>query len=132
MKNKKTVGLILCLLLAVSANAQYAPLKVKLNVLERFVVETLLPKEASFADWKILGDLREQLALTEEERAKVDLKPTPDGGMTGKWDAVPEKEITFGEITERMIKDALRELDRQGKLLAEHISVYEKFVLREQ
>ena len=131
MKNMKTIGIISLLLLVVSVRAQYVPFKVKLNIMERFVVQSLLPKETNYATHKIINDLRTQLAPTEEELAKINLRATPDGGSTADWDAVPEKEFVFGEISEGMIKGALEDLDKKGKLLQEHLSVYEKFIKRE-
>ena len=113
---------------SVSLYAAYTPLTVRLNAVERFIVASLLPQEASFEHWKIINDLKDQLAPSEEEAAKLDMKASPTGGITAKWDAIPEKEITFGEVTEKMIIDALKKLDKESKLLPEHISIYEKFI----
>src|SRR4030042_5537247 len=120
MKAKRILTVIL-VLLAVSVKAEYVPLKVKLNVLERLVVASLLPKEASFANWKILNDLRNELYPTDQELKAVDMKPADNGGVMANWDAVPEKEITFGEAAEKIIIDALKKLDADEKLLPEHI-----------
>jgi len=130
MKQNKLIITILVLLLTLSVYAEYVPLKVKLNTLERFVVESLLPKETNFSNWKIINDLRGQLALSEEELVAINPQITEEG-LIAQWDAVPEKEIIFGEITEKMIVDALKKLDNDGKLLLEHLSLYEKFIIRD-
>ena len=133
MKSIKMVSVVLCLiLLASAAIAEYVPFAAKLNMLERFVAQSLLPKETNFSNWKIINDLKNQLAPTEAELKALEIKADANGGVSGKWDAVPEKEIVFGEITEKIIVDALKELDKHSKLLPEHISLYKKFVLREK
>jgi len=128
---KRTLIIGLCLCLAMLAVAEYIPFKVKLNAMERIVVMSLLPKETNFSNWKIINDIKNQLALTEQEAVAINAAPTPEGGVSGNWGAVPEKEITFGEITEKMIVDALKKLDSESKLLPEHLSLYEKFVVRD-
>ena len=59
------------------------------------------------------------------------MKPNPEGeGVIANWGDVPEKEIVFGEVAEKMIVDALKALDSQDKLLEEHLTVYQKFVVK--
>jgi len=133
MRSKRTM-IVLCLVLLLGttlAMAEYVPLKVKLNVLERLIVWGMLPKETSFVNWKIFNDMRDKLAPTEEELKAVNPQPGPDGGTIANWDAVPEKEITFGETTEKVIVETLKKMDKDEKLLPEHISLYKKFILRE-
>jgi len=122
------VVLALCVLVSV-VNAEYVPKTVELNGLERLIAGMLLPKESSFANYKILNDLKNELAFTEEEQKLVDIQPA-NGGVTGKWDLI-KKEITFGETSEKWVVDALKDLDRKEKLLPEHISLYEKFIVKE-
>ena len=131
MRTKRMVILCLVLLGTTLAMAEYIPFKVKLNVLERLVLGNMLPKETSFVNWKIFNDLRGELAPTEAELKAIDAKEAPDGGTLANWDAVPEKEITFGEVAEKTIVDALKKLDSESKLLPEHITLYKKFVVRE-
>jgi len=126
----KNLIIILVMFAIGTAVAEYVPFKVKLNVLERLVIGELLPKETSFANWKIINDLKQQLAPTEEELKAINARPTEDGQIIADWNAVPEKEIVFGEVTEKFIVDALKKMDAESKLLPEHISVYEKFVIR--
>ena len=127
---KRAVSMLLITLFVVSvAYAEYVPKVVKLNMLERFVIGSILPKEMSFASWKIINDLRGEIAPTEAEMKTLDMKPNPDGeGVIANWDAVSEKEIVFGEIAENLIVDALKKLDSENKLMQEHLTVYEKFV----
>jgi len=133
MKHLKVLGIVVAVLMLVSVvNAEYVPFKVKLNSLERLVVGSLLPKESSFANYKILNDLRIELSFTEKEIAKLNMKTAENGGVMAQWGAVEEKEIIFGATTEKIVIDALVKLDKQEKLLPEHISLYKKFVVKEK
>jgi len=133
MKTLRLLTVIMMVSLFVgSVSAEYIPFVVKLNSLERLLSLSLLPSEGSYATWKVINDLRNELAFTSEELTKLDLQPAANGGVQGNWDAVPEKEITFGETTEKMIVDALTELDSNEKLTPEHLSLYQKFVIREE
>lgn len=131
MKNQriKSIAVVLLILLAGTVYAEYIPSKISLSMIERFTILSLLPEKASFADWKIINDLRNELAPNEAERKALDLKPTPDGGVTGNWDAVPDKEIGFGEVAISFVAEALKKLDGENNLSQEHISLYEKFVV---
>ena len=131
MKTRKMTALIL--LIAVSmVLAEYVPFTVKLNVLERLVIGSLLPKETNFTVWKIVNDLKNEIAPTEAEMKAINIRPNPDGeGIIAEWDAVSEKEIVFGEVAEKLIVDALVKLDKENKLLPEHITLYQKFVIRD-
>ena len=128
---KKLIAVVIGIMLFTSVKAEYVPLKVNLNSLERLVVVSLLPKEANFANWKIINDLRIELSPTEEELAVLDMKAAPEGGINANWGAVPVKEITFGEAAEKIIVDALKDLDSQEKLAPEHVSLYKIFVTHE-
>jgi len=131
MKNfKKVVPVLMILLISSLAIAEYVPFKVKLNMIERLVVDGLLPKETNFANWKIINDLKNQLAPTETEMKNSNMRNNPNGGVLAEWDKVEEKEIVFGEITEKLIINALKKLDSESKLLPEHLSLYEKFIVR--
>ena len=126
---KAIIGVVIALCFTVLAYAEYKPKKVKLNALERVVVGMLLPKETSFANWKILNDLKNKLSLTEEEVKLVNMKEVSAGQVVANCGAVSIKEVTFGEVSEGWIVKALKELDKKEKLLNEHISVYEKFII---
>ena len=126
---KLGLAVAVLLLLGSLCFAEYVPCKVKLGLLDRLVVMGLLPQESNFATLKIVTDLQLQLGPTDEEFKKAGLAPAPNGGIIAKdWDAVEEKEFTFGEIAEGIIVDALKKMDKEKKLKREFMSVYEKFV----
>ena len=99
-----------------------------LSVYERIILINILPHEGDFRSLKILRELREDLAFSEEENAALEFK-TEDGGIV-QWrkDADVVKDVQIGEIAHGIIVDTLRQLDRQKKLHESHMGLYERFV----
>ena len=129
MKRSISLVAIIALLFSGLCFAEYVPCKVSLNLFERMVVLALLPVEGNFATLKIVNELKMELAPTEEEFKKAELSVLESGGIQAKdWLAVPEKELTLGEIAEGIIVKALKKLDKEMKLRAEHMTVYAKFI----
>ncbi len=125
------VALVLCfvLILSLLSFAVYEPFKVKLTLFERFVTMTLLPVEGNYRTLKIIWNLRMELATTEEENKLAGLKDLIGGGTDAEdWEAVPSKEIVFGDVAKQLIVDALMKLDKEEKLTQQHITLYEKFI----
>jgi len=124
--------IVFVMILSMVALAAADPFKVKLNLYERIVAMSLLPKEGNYITLGIIRDLQMELAPTEEEAAAAGLKATPEGsGVVAEkgWFLVEEKELTFGEIAKSLIVDALVKLDEAEKLINDHFSLYEKFVI---
>jgi len=133
-RNSKLIALVLCfmMLLSMIALTAYEPFKVKLNLYERVVAMSLLPKEGSFITLKIIRDLQMELAPSEEEAKIAGLENLPNGGIKAdNWLLVVEKEIVFGDIAKGIIVDALKKLDEEEKLVNDHFTVYQKFMLVE-
>ena len=133
-RNTKLIALVLCfmMLLSMIALTAYEPFKVKLNLYERVVAMSLLPKEGSFITLKIIRDLQMELAPSEEEAKIAGLENLPNGGIKAdNWLLVVEKEIVFGDIAKGIIVDALKKLDEEEKLVNDHFTVYQKFMLVE-
>jgi len=98
-----------------------------MSVLERLVALSILPKEGDYATLKILTNLRLSLSFTEEETKAWGITTNPENGKTSwKEDAVVE--IPLGEKATDIIVDALKKLNREEKLPAESMSLYEKFI----
>jgi len=124
--------LIFVMLLSVISFAAYEPFKVKLTLFERFVGLGLLPAEGNYITLKIVRELQMEFAPTEEEAKLAGLFEVANGGTDAEnWDAVAPKEIIFGDIAKGIIVSALEELDKEEKLLQQHFSLYEKFILGE-
>ena len=95
--------------------------------MERFAVLQLLPAEGSFATLKIVRDLQNILAPNEEEFKEFEIVQE---GEKVKWNSkgTEPKEIKLGEKATDVVKEALEKLDKDKKLKAQHMSIYEKFI----
>jgi hypothetical protein len=108
----------------------------KLNCFERIIALQVLAsyKEGNFVTFKLLNELRNKLGFNEDETKEFDIKEIPGGeGKEGtvKWNEkgnlFTEIELTEGEI--ELIKKPLIKLDEENKLMAQHFTLYQKFVL---
>ena len=96
-----------------------------LTLLERLVILSVLPKEGDYATLRILQNLKLSLSFTEEETTAWGIA-TVDNRTT--WKQNGETEIPIGEKATDIIVSALSKLNKDKKLPAEALSVYEKFV----
>ena len=99
----------------------------KLNLLERVTILGILPQEANFLNLKIIKDIQDVVSFTEEDFKEFDIKQT-DGMITWNAKGTEEKEISIGEKATDIIVEALKELNKDKKLTANHYSLYVKFV----
>ena len=105
-------------------------IKMKLNVLERILLGQILPKEGSFTNLKLLRVIKEDLSFTEKENKLLKFRQEGERTM---WDnAVKEKEVKVGEVTHSLVLKKLLELDKEEKLTEEHITLWEKFNIKEK
>jgi hypothetical protein len=97
----------------------------KLNVIERITLMQVLPKEGNYVTFKILISLKSALSFNEKEFKEF--------GMVEKdglihWKKSVDKEIEIGEKAREIIQEALKGLDKAGKLDERSFPLYEKFV----
>lgn len=99
----------------------------KLNLLERFTILQVLPKEGNFATLNIVRKLQEALAPTEKEFNEFGI--VQENNQT-KWNekGIEVREIKIGEKAIDIVVEELEKLDADKKLTPQHMSVYEKFV----
>jgi len=102
-------------------------MNVKLNLMERFLVLQILPKETNFATLKVLRLLQERLSPSEEEFKEFEIKQDGDKIV---WNSkgIEERNIEIGSKAQDIVCDALKILDKDKKLTLNHMSVYNKFV----
>lgn len=128
----------------------------KLEVFERLMLMSILPKEGDFITLKLVRKLREALSFNEKEIAeinfashwrcpkceKVELSPevikcqdcgiymVPAGQVT--WDEEKAKgiakDIHMGKKMLALCETTLKKLSDEEKLTEQQISLYEKFV----
>jgi len=98
----------------------------QLDILQRILIFSVLPKEGNLLTMKTLRSLKEKVGFSEEDLDKYNIRLE---GTNYKWDAskdIPvEFDITEGEV--KLIKTGLKELDTQGKLMEQHLSLCELF-----
>lgn len=99
----------------------------KLNLMERFTIQKILPQESNFATLKVLNALRMSLAPSEEETKKYEIE-NKGGLILWNEEGKDEVEIEIGEKATDLIIESLKRLDESKKLTNEHFSIYEKFV----
>jgi hypothetical protein len=98
----------------------------KLNVLERITLMSLLPVEGNYITYKILTDLKLQLSFSEAELKEYEIIISENKATWGKSG---DKEIKIGERAKEIIVNLLKKIDENNKLNANNISLYEKFIV---
>ena len=99
----------------------------QLDIRERLVLLSVLPREGNFVTLKIARDLQDKLSFTEEEH-KLYKFVQSEGRVTWDDSAQQPKEIAIGEKANDIIVEALKKLDESETLKQDHFSIYEKFV----
>lgn len=102
-------------------------MKIKLSVIERLSLLQILPKMNNVITMKIIRDLNERLGIGAREAKEIELSFY---GENVKWNIEKDKnvEFEFNDIELGIIKDSLKELDKQKKIEVRHISLFEKFI----
>ena len=101
-----------------------------LSVHDRLMILSLLPKEGNFTNLKLIRKAREALSFDEAEHLALNVREVEEGAERRMiWDnAVPDKDISLGEVVTQIIVKELKTLDEKGKLTADHMNIYEKFI----
>ena len=104
-------------------------MSMSLSIKERFAILSILPVEGSYEDLKALREIKEHLAMTEEEKTEIDWNTFPNG--TAAWDDAKEKPLAavFEESKVNIIKKQLNGLNSKNKLTDQHMDIYEKFII---
>ena len=101
----------------------------KLSFLDRMMLGSLLPATGSFVTIRILRELKEALAPTEEEIKGLNIgNNTETGQVTWNPEKDQGKEITIGEAATELIKNKLKDMDTKEELTENHFGIYEKFM----
>jgi hypothetical protein len=98
----------------------------ELNILQRILIFTILPKEGSLLTMKTLKGLKEKILFSEEEVEEFELRIEDTKYL---WNTEKDKEIvvalTEGET--KLVVEGLKELDKQGKITEQFLSLCELF-----
>lgn len=95
----------------------------QLDLVERFTLLNTLPQKGDFITIKVLRNLKDALAASEQEIEEHGLREKD-------WEIRPGQGLVDIEINETwrgMIVDALKEADKNKTITDQHISLWEKF-----
>jgi len=99
---------------------------VGLNVGQRLVAISVLPKEGNFVTIRMIRTLISKLGLSAEEITSFEVAEV-DGEV--RWNdkgSVP-KSVSFADAEIDLIKKSLKKLDEENKLNQDTFLIYEKF-----
>ncbi len=99
----------------------------RLNVVDRLILLSILPREGDVITLRVLRDLKSGLSFSEEELAALQFQNTEQGTIWRR-EADKEIEIGLGQKANQLICDAFRELNDKKGLKLEFLPTYEKFI----
>jgi predicted Holliday junction resolvase-like endonuclease len=102
----------------------------KLSVLERINLMGILPVESNFITMKILTELKSALSFSEKEIKDFKIEQKQVGEvMRIFWDTKKEKEkeIPIGDQANIIIQNALKKIDKEGKVTEGIYPLFERF-----
>ena len=98
----------------------------KLTLLERIVLPSILPAKGTFENMIVRRDIMERVKINQEELEKYQIKSL-DGGL--KWEPTADEfDYEFSEIEKILIVQSLKSLSEKGEISPDHLSLYKKFV----
>jgi hypothetical protein len=100
----------------------------RLTILDRVLLLQILPKEGNIGTMRIVHNLRMELAPSEEEVKKCNIREDPEKDQL-LWDNNDyTAEISIGEKANDVIVNALKRLNSELRLTEQLIPFFEIFV----
>lgn len=96
----------------------------KLSVMERIALLSLLPKEGNLITLKIIRDLQNSISFNEKEIKEIKLRVEDNRYV---WDKNIDSEIEIGEKATEVILDVFKKLDEENKINMQILELYERF-----
>lgn len=103
----------------------------KLKVLDRLAVVSVLPVQGNFITLSVAMEIREKVKFGDAERQRLSLNVAPNGGMGWNPAADVTVEFTFTDTEKALIQKAFRDLDAKSQLNADHLGAFKLFVIEE-
>ena len=97
-----------------------------LGVLERMLIIGLIPPQGDITRLRQLREFRERMSFSDEERTKFGIEQLE--GMNVVWKTSEPKTYQLSPDEVKMIKSALRVLDREKQLTVDHIPLWDQFI----
>lgn len=103
---------------------------IELSLVERMQLGSILPREGKFITLRLVQLIREQITFSQEEIDLLELRDGENGVVTwnGAKTASGAKVLSLTPRMVGVIENALRKLDKEAKLTAATLSLYEKFI----
>lgn len=98
----------------------------KFSVKNRLLLNSLLPREGSLLNLKLLRVLREELSFSEEEHKDLNIRQENDM-VIWNMELDIEKEIEVPDSLKKVILDTLKKMDKEEKLADDHVELCEMF-----
>lgn len=101
----------------------------KLSIMERIQLLSVLPAEGNAVTLRIVSDLRRDLSFSEKELKDGEIKTDPENNRV-MWNnnADVVKDVKVGDTARGVIVDAMKKLDTEKKLNLALLPLYEKFM----
>jgi len=101
----------------------------KLTVIERIQISSLLPTEGSFVKLQTARNILTSIKFSEKEISLLEMKDVENGQISWRTDKEEIKEIDFSDNQKELIKSILVKLDQDEKLPNSLFDLYTTFVL---
>ncbi len=97
-----------------------------LSTKERLVLSMIMePQAGRFDALKLIRKFREDLSFSPDEIKEINLRAEENGSF--RWDKEITKDVEIGEITIGIIRKQFQKLDREERLMEDHLDLYLKF-----
>ena len=97
-----------------------------MKILERILLESIIPNEANYTDLVLGRDIKKKVALTQDEILKHEVTVLENGSIEWK-NETEDFAIEFSDLEKGLIKKTLEKLNSENKLNFQLISLYEMF-----
>jgi len=100
----------------------------KLGILDRIALLSVLPTEGNFVTMAIVKDLHEKVMIHKKEREAIGFTLTESG--RGHWNTEKAKEVEyeFDEAEHEVVRKALEKMDQREQLGQDHLGIYKLFM----
>jgi hypothetical protein len=102
-------------------------MKVKLNFLERVVIQNILPKQGDIAGARAANNTRKILKFSHEEQEQIKEHTNPQGMLQNNIGDAEKEYDNFPPSSVKLIRETLKELDAKKQISVDAVSVYDKF-----
>lgn len=102
--------------------------KVKVTLLDRLMIPSVLKKEGNYSQMIINKDIRKKCELTQKELKDFEIV---EFGPQIRWNEKGAKTtftIEFTDLEIKEISDSLKKLDEEKKITEDMVSIYKLFV----